>query len=145
VLLPAHVLIGSQVDTYAKTAADASVKVADYQQAAADLASASRLARLAIDSARPTAFSSYVSLLQAQQRKDIVLREIAITRTQAEGVQPIRVVGQAQDRQSLASFRDRLLAQDEIAAVDLPISSLAQDRDIEFNLTVTLSVSQQYE
>ena len=52
---------------------------------------------------------------------------------------PVNITGTATDRQSLASFRDRMLAHPLISEVNLPISNLATDKDIQFSITVTMT------
>ena len=53
-------------------------------------------------------------------------------------VEPIRLTGIATDREALAAFRERLLAHPAIATVNLPISSLAKESDITFNMTISM-------
>ena len=54
-----------------------------------------------------------------------------------ESVREISISGTAASRQALADFRNRLREEDGVESVDLPISNLAKDRDIPFELTVT--------
>jgi hypothetical protein len=56
-------------------------------------------------------------------------------------VAPVVVTGLASSRAALAGFRDALLKSPLVAKVDLPISNFAQDRDIQFTLTITIASS----
>ena len=55
-----------------------------------------------------------------------------------KGLSPINISGKAATRQSLADFRKRLIEHEAIASAFLPISNLTQDKDITFNVTVTM-------
>ncbi len=137
ILLPAYVLIGLQVDTLQTSASVASEKVANYESVSAALAQATRQAKTIIDESSSPQFSEYITLFSSLQGSGVEVTKMGIYRG-AEGVAPVVLNGKATDRQSLASFRDRLLAAEDIVSVDLPISNLAQDKDISFTITVTL-------
>lgn len=137
ILLPAYVLIGSQVSVYQVSATAASEKVVNYETVSASLEQANLQARSVIDEANLPLFSEYISLFEAQQGSGVAITEMRLSR-EVTGVAPVTVSGTADDRQSLASFRDRLLAIEEVTSVDLPISNLARDKDISFTLTVAL-------
>ena len=66
------------------------------------------------------------------------MSKIQLNRDNKE-IAPVSLTGIARDRKTLASFRDRLLAEEQIVSVDLPISNLASDSDIQFIITVVLS------
>ena len=138
ILYPAYILIGSQVTVYEESAKEASEKVATYENVSTALVRASIQARFILDETSAISFSEYLKLFQSLQGGSVELSRIAINRT-ASGVSPVDLVGVAADRQSLASFRDRLLAEESVVSVDLPISNLARDKDIPFNITVVLN------
>ena len=52
-------------------------------------------------------------------------------------LETINLVGVAQTRISLSSFRDALEAHPRFHSIDLPISSLAEERDINFSINVS--------
>jgi hypothetical protein len=137
-LLPTYVLIGSQVDVYTESAAQASKKVNTYENVSKTLVQSSQQARFVLNEAGLPEVSNYVDLLKSLEGGDIVISRVSIRRGEA-GLQPIAVSGEANSRQALASFRDRLVAEPAVQEVDLPISNLAQDREISFNLTVILN------
>lgn len=138
VLLPAYVLIGAQVAVYETSAAEASQKVADYQNVSVALVDASQQAKLALDELSRPDFSSYLYLFTSLQGETIQLTELRLGRTDA-GFEAVTIAGVAADRQALASFRDELRAHERVADVELPIRNLARDRDIAFEIKVTLN------
>lgn len=137
IMIPAYVLITLQVSAFSESAASASQKLATLKDVSKELEQASEGARVLIDGMRFVKVSDYEALFRDLENDDVRLTQIGIDRTK-DGLAPARLAGQAASRQALASFRDALLAQPEVASVDLPISNLAKDKDIQFSLTVTL-------
>lgn len=138
ILFPAYVLISSQVDVYATSAAEASEKVASFEDVSVSLVQASQEARAIMNESEIEQFSDYIDLFSNLERESIYISEISLQRTEA-GISPVTLSGIASDRQSLASFRDRLLAEPVVESVELPISNLAQGSDISFSLIVVIS------
>ncbi len=137
IVFPAYVNVHSQVAVYEDSAAQASAKVADYKTASVGLVRSSQQASTIINESRIPTFSKYFNLFESLQGSQISVSQVSVSRSM-DGLEPIRIVGQAADRQSLASYRDRLLAQEVVTEVDLPISNLAQDRNIQFTLTLVM-------
>lgn len=138
IFLPTYVLISSQVAVYEESAAEATQKVENYENVSVSLIQASQQAKIIIDETETPLFSDYIDLFESKQGQGIHVSEINLSR-EGKGVGPSKLVGVASDRQTLASFRDRLLDTDEITSVDLPISNLASDSNIQFTLTVTFN------
>lgn len=138
VLLPAYVLISTQVEIYSASAAEASQKVATFENVSVALVQASQEARMVMSETEVVQFSEYIDLFARLEGETIQVSEISLARSVA-GIGSVRMSGIAVDRQSLASFRDRLLAEAAVASVDLPISNLAQDRSIPFSIVVEIN------
>jgi hypothetical protein len=136
-LLPTYVLIGSQVDVFADSAAAASEKVNDFEQVSKTLIQSSRQAKMALDKAALPRISDYVSLFKNLEGSEITINQISVRRGE-EGIQPVQINGVAVSREALGSFRDRLEAEPIVKSVEFPLSNLAQDRDIGFNLTIDI-------
>lgn len=136
-LLPAYVFTTSQVELHQESADVAIKKVTDYEQASVSLVNASQQARTIVDGKEKERFSKYVLLLEQLQGEEVQVTTVTLGRDE-KGITPIAVGGVARDRQALAAFRDRLLADDAVTSVDLPISNLARDKDIQFTISVTL-------
>lgn len=137
VMAPAYVLIDLQIDASAESSAAASEKIAGYESVANELKRSNLEAKAVLDTTSYVPISEYVALVRELEGKNITVSEVAINRSK-DGFSPIQVRGEAVDRQSLAQFRDDLLAQPSVSSVDLPISNLAKDRDIQFSLSVSV-------
>lgn len=136
-LLPTYVLIGSQVDVFAESAALASEKVNSFENVSKTLVQSSQQASFILNESDLPEISAYVDLLKSLEGSDIIINKITVSRSGVD-LRPIQVSGEANSRQALASFRDRLVAEEVVKEVDLPISNLAQDREILFSITVVL-------
>lgn len=138
ILVPAFFLIYSQALVYEQSAEYASQKIASYESVSEALVQSSQQAKIIIDSSNLEPVSVYLSLFESLLGSDIELSGLTVQRDEA-GIAPVSLIGVATDRQSLADFRDRLLNDPKITEVDLPISNLAKDKDIYFNITVTIN------
>lgn len=138
IVFPAYISVSSQVSVYEESAQQASAKVADYKSAATGLVRSSQQASVVVNESRLPDFSDYIALFEDLQGSQVSIERISISRS-VDGIKPVQIVGTAFDRQSLASFRDRLLAESIVDEVDLPISNLAQDSDIQFSLLLVIN------
>lgn len=136
-LVPSYVLINIQVSVYEESAKMAQESIDNFQAVSKELVASSRQAGLVMNDVERPVLYDYVTLFESLQNSGIVISEVRLMRS-TEGVDPVYVAGEAKDRESLAAFRDRILSQPTVKEVDLPISNLAKDRDIQFGLTVTM-------
>ena len=139
VMLPAYVLVSSQVDVYRQSAESASQEIQNYENMSSVLNRSTEQARIIAEAKNKPVLSEYVALFQSLESSDIRIREITLAREGELNIAPIRMIGEADTRQALADFRDRLLATEVVEVVDLPISNLAKDSNIVLNLTITPS------
>lgn len=137
VMAPAYVLIDLQIDASAESSAAASQKIAGYESVANELKRSNVEAKAILDTTGYIPISDYIAIIRELEGGGITVSEIQIIRAK-DSFSPIQVKGKAVDRQSLSQFRDKLLAQPSIASVDLPISNLAKDKDIQFSLTIAV-------
>lgn len=137
-LFPVYIFTNVQIAVNSEAAATAEASVESYEGVAAALEKASLQSRYIIEDSRRTKAYQYIDLLTANEGQGIDITEITFAQG-AQGVQPINVRGQAVNRESLAAFRDRLLAEEAVAEANLPISNLARDRNIDFTISVTLA------
>lgn len=138
ILFPSYILVSSQVTAYEESASLASQKVADYESASVALVQASQQAREIVQQTEVASASSYIDLFMSMQGTNILITRLSLVQDDAK-ILPVRITGTATDRQTLASFRDRMLAHPLITEVDLPISNLANDKDILFSIVVTMA------
>jgi len=141
-LSPVYVLVSSQVDVYAQSANEAALRVAEYDISASALVAANSMAQKIVDLKEVDNFSAAAELLESLQGTGIVLDGFEFGREIGGDLAPVQVSGKAQTRQALADFRDALLAQPTITAVNLPIANLAKDKDIQFSLGVVFKKSE---
>lgn len=135
-LSPVYVLVSAQVDVYAQSASEAALRVAEYDVSAGALVEANGMAQKIVELREVDNFSAATELLESLQSADIVLEGFEFGRDADGYLAPVQVNGEASTRQALADFRDRLLAEPTVSEVNLPISNLAKDKDIQFSLSV---------
>lgn len=135
-LLPVYVLISSQVAVYAQSANEAALRVAEYDVSAGALVTANSMAQKITELQDVDNFSVVTDLLESLQGTAIIIEGYEFGRDASGALAPVQVTGKALTRQALADFRDTLLAQPTVAAVDLPIANLAKDKDIQFSIAV---------
>ncbi len=139
-LLPSYILVTSQVRSFAAEAEAAKASVAQSDGTARALVLASDQARLLLNVEQTKRFTTIIAAITSAAGAGIEVTDYGFART-TDGIAPVRVGGTASSRQALAAFRDALLTQPVVAAVDLPISNFAKDRDIEFSLMLTIASS----
>jgi hypothetical protein len=137
VLAPTFVLINLQVKAYSDSAQTADEKNANFGNVASELERDSTIAATLSDHFSYPTMTEYLTLLKKFESVNITITELSLERT-GDGVGPIKIVGVARDRQALATFRARMLEDQQIESVDFPISNLAKDKQIPFDLTVTM-------
>jgi hypothetical protein len=137
IMFPAYVLINSQVSVYEQSAQSASEKVASFEEVKKQIERSNELAIKMQNQLLLPRMSEYLALFRSLEGGGVVITNIDMSRTDTVFA-PISISGQAQSRQALASFRDRISADSRVEKVDLPLSNLAKDRDIQFSLVVTL-------
>lgn len=139
--LPAYVLVSTQVDVYAESAAQAAKRVADFDVSAKTLTDANQLAQKILEQESAENFSVVIKLIESLQPAGVSIDAIELSRSGKE-ISSVRIEGLADTRNSLAAFRDTLLQHENIADVILPISNLAKESDIDFTLAVVLAKTQ---
>lgn len=137
-MIPVYVLVSSQINSYGDSAAEASAKVLSYGDVSTSLKKATDQAKIIVEESEMLLFSDLISLLGGLEGNNIAINKMSFKR-EKDKIETISLSGEATDRQSLASFRDRLLAEERIAEVDLPISNLAQEKEISFTISVKLN------
>lgn len=137
IMFPVYVLVKTQADVYRESADAAVQKIAVYENVSTGLVQSSQQAKIILETNREAPLTQYISLFGALESDSLILSGFLINRGK-NGVESVQLTGTALNRQALADFRDRLLAIEVVEKVDFPISNLAKDRDISFDMTVTL-------
>lgn len=94
-----------------------------------------RLAAIRQGTSERTVISLFERLL-APSRPGISITALSAARDEKNGT--LRVEGVAATRESLVAFSRALQGEPSFASVDLPVSSLAKNRDIQFSISIGL-------
>lgn len=136
-LIPVNFIINSQIELYSAPAEDAGKDANEFNLSTSVLIKSSNKAGLITDLENRKRFSNVFSLIESLVNNGITIESVALSREE-DGLAPILITGKASTRQALADFREILLSNEEIETVFLPISNLTRDKDINFNVTVTM-------
>jgi hypothetical protein len=136
-LLPVYVRINTQINAYSESVVSATEQVTKYDISSGALVKTSQQARQLLTIKDKKHFSDITTLLESLTNEQISITTFDFAR-EDNGIKPINIMGTATSRQALADFRKRLIENESIAEAFLPISNLTQDKDIEFNVTVTM-------
>ncbi len=136
-LLPVYVRINTQINAYSTSVVSANEQVSKYDTSSAALIKTSQQARQLLEIKNKKQFSEIITLLESLTDKQVAITTFEFQRDETS-IKPISIIGTATSRQSLADFHKRLIEQESIAEAFLPISNLAQDKDLDFNVTVTM-------
>lgn len=102
----------------------------------ASIESANRQAIHLMSSASSTPFSVVMRELRALSGTGVVIKEFTLNRTEGT-LGTIMITGIADSRSALTGFNDAIKAHPLFTDAVLPIANLAQDRDINFQITIT--------
>jgi hypothetical protein len=136
-LVPVFALVNSQIAAYSASAKEAISEVNKYDLSSTALVRASQDAVKVIRMQNDAKFTDYITLFEALENESVVIERYEFTK-QDDVLDPISISGKAATRQALADFREALLDNKNIETVFLPISNLAQDKNISFVITVTM-------
>ena len=136
-LVPVFALVNSQITAYSASAEEAISEVNKYDLSSTALVRASQDAVKILRMQNDAKFTDYIALFESLENDSIVIERYEFTK-QEEVLAPISISGKADTRQALADFREALLDNKDIETVFLPISNLAQDKNISFVITVTM-------
>lgn len=137
-LWPTYVLLSGNNQAYADSVNEATERNIEYTDLSRILSGASKQAESVIQLSQKKRLSEILSDIWGTVDSSAVeVATVNINRVDGQ-VQAVFIAGQAQDRLSLAAFRDNLEALAYVTQVDLPIENLAQNQDIPFSLTVNV-------
>ena len=136
-IYPVYIFTATQVEVQAASAINAQSIVADFDEVTKQIERANHQARLVIEDDRIIRASDYVNFFDSFETDFVSIDSITYGMAK-EQIGPITLTGVAATRESLADLRDQLLDAPAVEVVDLPISNLARDRDINFTITVTV-------
>lgn len=137
-LIPTYVLINEQEQALTTRIDSMRAQQDAYRDATVAIESANTLARYIDRHDTAASFRELIGSIDEIAGNEIAVTSFSFAQSDTGEVAPIKVSGVATTRTALASFRDTLRADPRFAGVELPIASLAADRDVPFSLTITL-------
>lgn len=134
--MPVYVLVRSQLDAFLQEYTQASVESESFKDAELEVKRANDVAELLSKANKALSFSTIIAELETISREQgVVITEFALLRDK-DALQPIVLTGTAPSRLALTTFRDAIEAHALFKDVVLPLSNLAKDKDITFNITI---------
>jgi hypothetical protein len=137
-LIPTYATITNQISAYEESAEAALAEMNRYTLSSATLIEASKRASLILGMSNKPNFTALIKKFEGMQNEGVSFTRITIDVTEDGSLKPITISGKADTRSSLATFRSTLLSDPSIEDALLPISNLAQEKDISFLITINL-------
>ena len=135
-LLPSFILSQVKLNVVAKQAEEVRARgeiIEGENDAAQKLLSANSKVEI-LESGDEYSTHSFVIAVTKHKNENIKIRTISYVHSAEEG--NIRVGGLARDRESLTQFLKALESEEVFKSVDLPVSSFAKDKDIDFSMNI---------
>lgn len=132
-LLPTYVLVDSQITAYELEYNKTTDKTSTFSDIADQVRQSNDLAGRLLEETEYTSPRVLTETLEAIASEGIFISSISL---KADQQSPINVVGIAETRSRLAAFRSDLESHSWFERVNLPLSDLANERDINFSLQV---------
>lgn len=133
--LPALVFIDMQLDAYSGAYSSAQEKVDTVEESRVVIQDANQLAALLANNATSTSPITIFSELESIAGNGVTITGFQLTKD-AEHVTEISVSGIASTRSTLANFSSGIEEHSYFKEAVLPISNLAKEKDITFNIEV---------
>jgi hypothetical protein len=140
---PLYVLIRGQLDAYLTEYAQANVESESFKESELAVTRANTIGILLSGTKKQEILSGVIAEIEAQSGEGISLTEISLSRTEEGTLTPILIKGIAKSRLSLTTFQKNLEEHPLFKKANLPLSNLAQDRDISFSITLDPEVTEQ--
>lgn len=133
--IPTFVYLQLQTKAFSAESATASDRSAAFAEAQEAVEDANALSRVLIDTAEETSLITVQKTIDTIAGSGIKINTFSFEK--AEGVlTAVTIAGVAETRLALAKFSDDIEAHEWFASADVPISNLAKDRDIAFNIEI---------
>ncbi len=129
-LVPVYVLIESQTRAYAGAYVEAEGQSDQFSSIGATITESNTFAGALLAHERSVPISGYVSAVDGAVGAGIELSRFDFQDEES----PITIGGTADSRRELAAFKEALEATGHFTRVELPIASLASERDIDFTM-----------
>lgn len=137
--IPSYVLVTSQLRTVEWEQSNTSDTEEMFQSAEEEISEANTAIMQLQRKREGAALSLVVDTLWNEAVSGITLRRIELTRTEEGALEPVEVQGGASTREALAAYKIALERAALFETATIPISNLAREADLSFEVTVTLS------
>lgn len=138
-LWPTYVLLNGKTAAYQNAADQATERTDEFATLGRELVASTQQAEYLVRLKDRQTLSSVMSdVWQVANQKPVSITSLSLAKADGTLV-TFRIEGVADDRLALADFRTSLLELPYVADVELPLSDLAENRDIEFGLQITLT------
>ncbi len=136
--IPLNIYVTNQETYLATLLAGREADKSNHEQNSALLTHANEQAALLLQEKHEYSFHELLPLLESIAESKVELEGVTLNQDK----DPVLSVGGiALTRQTLVAFRDELEKQADFLTVDLPISNLIEESDVEFNIKITLATS----
>ena len=133
---PALWAIESQLQAYSGAYDSAQEKVETIKTSQITIEEANDLAALLANSASTTSSVAVLETLDTIAGTDVIISGFRLSKDDKKVIN-INITGVAKTRTALADFRTNIEAHEYFKKADLPISNLAKESDIAFNIDIT--------
>ena len=142
-LIPTYVLITSQLQVYEEQYTETEAQNASYAELEQIVTVANATAQRVLQRAKEPSFSTLLEELSAVTDASIRLNTVTMNRDpKTKNIEQVQISGDASTREALAAFRNALEAHERFASAELPLSNLAKDKDVPFNITIVIDNSE---
>ncbi|MFT7507785.1 MAG: hypothetical protein ACI92I_000953 [Acidimicrobiales bacterium] len=134
-LIPTYVLVRAELKVYEGLYQTASIQNDSYGELEHEVGIANEIAvRLSSIKSQITVME-LIEVIEDAARGNVEITNISLVRTEGK-IGSISVAGEAYSRETLSGFRNTLEDHEFFNSVKLPISNLAKDKDVPFNIEI---------
>ncbi len=133
-MVPVYILIESQTSAYATLYSEATIQSDQIASLEAVINESNTVAEKLVENTDDTKVSEYITDITDRTNQGVQVTNFAYT----GGATSIGIGGTAKTRANLAAFKTALEESEKFERVELPISSLASERDIDFSMELIL-------
>ena len=136
-LVPAYVLVSSQLTSLEATAASRSADASAFKEVEAEVKAANAIARMLQNETTDIKSFELIKTFETIGPRSVTVKGVEITRNRTKFTE-LTVTGVAADRTALVAYRDAVLADERFITAELPISNFAENKDIPFSIDVEI-------
>lgn len=134
--IPVYVLVQSQLEAFSNEYAQASVESASFDASTKEISRANEIATLLASPKHKVSFTHIINELEMQSGAEVIIKEYTLAQKQG-ALTTLKILGVADSRLALTTFQERIEAHELFESAVLPLSNLARDRNIPFEITIT--------